>query len=83
MSIPEQQMQQIMEAGEHEMNALLDEYSPPHDWSSPEWGSQDKVHNWRNYANNGLKEEWFNLTGKQRIIISSLLDDIAGAEHWD
>jgi len=83
MSIPEQQMQQLMEASEHEYNELMEEFKPPHDWDNPEWEVEDRVHNWRNYANEGLRREWQSFTGRQKIMISSALDSMATCEHWD
>lgn len=83
MEYMEQQMQRLMEAGEHEYNELMDEFNPPSDWDSPNWDIEDRVHNWRNYANEGLKREWKSFTGRQKIMISSALDSVASTEHWD
>lgn len=83
MSYMESMMQQQIEAGEHEYNQLMDEFNPPSDWYNPEWEKYGRVHNWRNYANEGLKREWDNFTGRQKIIISSALEDIANNEEWD
>lgn len=76
-------MQQVLEASEHEYNELMDEFSPPSDWDNPNWDIVDHVHNWRNYANEGLQREWQSFTGRQKIIISSSLDYVASNEHWD
>lgn len=76
-------MQRVMEAGEQEYNDLMEEFSPPSDWDNPQWDVEDKVHNWRNYASEGLQREWQGFTGRQKIIISSNLDYIAATEHWD
>jgi hypothetical protein len=83
MGYMEQQMQQHMEAGEQEYNALMDEFNPPVDWESPKWEVYDKVHGWRNYVSEGLKAEWSNFSGRQRIMLASCFDEAAGKEHWD
>lgn len=83
MSYMEQQMQQVMEASEHEYNELMEEFKPPHDWDRPEWEARQKVHNWRNYASEGIKREWQSFAGRQKIMIASLLDGLADKEHWD
>ena len=67
----------------YEYDVLIAEFNPPADWHEPKWQNEDRVHNWRNYASEGIIREWPFFTGKQKIIISSMLDDIAGQEHWD
>ena len=76
-------MQAHMEDGEAEHNDLCKRLDPPHDWEQPDWGTEDRVHNWRNYASEDLEIEWPNMTGRQRLIIAAALNDIAGREHWD
>lgn len=83
MEYMEQRMQQFYEASEHEYNEVMEEFKPPSDWDNPEWEVKDRVHNWRNYANDGLKREWQSFTGRQKIIISSALDGAASSKHWD
>lgn len=83
MSHMEQQMQQHIEAGEHEYNELIEEFKPPHDWNHPKWDVKNKVHNWRNYANEGVQREWQSFTGRQKIMIASMLDSIADNEYWE
>ena len=82
-AIMEQQMQQQMEAGEHEFNELMEKLCPPEDWDSPKWETYEKVHGWRNYASKAIQDEWPNFTGRQKIILSSAFDDTAGNEDWD
>lgn len=83
MSYMDQMMQQHIEASEHEYNELMAEFNPPDDWRTPKWNIENRVHNWRNYASEGIKREWENFTGRQQIMIASMLDEIAGNEHWD
>ena len=66
-----------------EREVLEDEYSPPDDWRNPKWNEVSRVHNWRNYANEGIIREWNGFSVRQKIMISSMLNDIAGKEHWD
>ena len=82
-AIMEQQMQQQMEAGEAECSDLINAFMPPIDWQAPDWFTEDKVHNWRNYISDELQAEWDSFTGRQKIILSSNFDDIAGREEWD
>lgn len=83
MEYMESKMQDYMEAGEHQMNEMEERLRPPYDWQQPKWGEVNRVHNWRNYAPDDLKEEWPNLSGRQRMIIAACLDEMAGNEHWD
>ena len=76
-------MQQQMEAGEQEYNNLVERLNPPGDWSNPDWGLKDKVHNWRNYASEDLQAEWLMMSGKQRMIVSACLNEIADNEIWE
>jgi hypothetical protein len=83
MEYMEQKMQEFMEAGMLEFESLMSEFNPPSDWENPEWGVVSKVHNWRNYVSDGLQKEWVHLTGRQKIVVSSCLDNIADREDWD
>lgn len=77
------QMQQVMEASEHEYNELMEEFNPPNDWDRPQWEVKDRAHNWRNYANEGVQREWQSFTGRQKIMIASMLDTVASCEGWE
>jgi len=79
----DQQMQQLMESGEHEFNELMEKYAPPDDWDYPKWELVERVHNWRNYVSDGLREEWSGFTGRQKIILSSDFNEIASNESWE
>ena len=83
MCYMEQKMQQQMEAGEHEYNELMEQFYPPDDWDIPRWEVYDKVHNWRNYASEAIMDSWNTFTGRQKIMLSRMLQDIADSEHWD
>jgi hypothetical protein len=83
MDYMEQQMQQLMESGEHEFNELMEKLNPPADWDQPKWFEYERVHGWRNYVNEELQAEWPTFTGRQKIILSSNFDDLAGRENWD
>jgi hypothetical protein len=83
MEYIEQKMQQQMEAAEAEHDDLCERLAPPHDWQNPKWETENRVHNWRNYANEDLKEEWQSMSGRQRLIVAAALDEIADREEWD
>lgn len=76
-------MQDHMESGEAEYNELCERLTPPSDWQNPKWEVEEKVHNWRNYASEDIKQSWLEMSGKHRLIIAACLDDIAGNEEWD
>jgi len=78
-----QKMDEHMEAGELEYNDLVERNNPPNDWDTPKWKTEDRVHNWRNYATAELILEWGGFTGRQKIIISGMLERIADSEVWD
>ena len=78
----ESKMQDQMCSAEQEFDELIERLDPPPDWQQPDWSVEDNVHNWRNYASEDLQDEWLNMSGKQRMIIASLLNEAAGMEQW-
>jgi len=83
MSYMEQKMQEQMEGAEQEYNQLMEEYEPPKDWASPQWELDHKCHNWRGYVTDGLRWEWPNFTGRQKIMLASRFESFANNEEWD
>ena len=77
----EQKASEQIEAGEHLLNEMLEEFNPPLDWQNPEWAVNNKVHNWRNYVSDAIKDEWFCFSGKQRLILSSCFEEMADREN--
>ena len=76
-------MQEKIQSAEYLYDQLCEKHNPPLDWEYPDWSEEHRVHNWRNYVNDDLKLEWHNLTGIQKILISSSFECIASNEHWD
>ena len=62
---------------------ILNQFLPPDDWESPKWDEKDRVHNWRNYASDAVRDNWNSFTVKQKVIISRMLQDIANNEEWE
>jgi hypothetical protein len=83
MEYMESKMQDHMEAGEAEYEALIEETNPPEDWQQPDWDKTTRVHDWKNYTSEHVRREWLNFSGRQRMILSASLDDLASNEHWD
>ncbi|HED9671310.1 TPA: recombinase RecA [Klebsiella pneumoniae] len=55
----------------------------PEEYLSPEWSDREKVHDWKNYANDGLIEIWDNFTQEQKRIIAKNLQEVADQEEWE
>ena len=55
----------------------------PEDCFSPDWTNKGKVHDWKNYANDGLIEIWDNFTQEQKRVIAKNLQDVADQEKWE
>lgn len=55
----------------------------PDDWNSPYWENATRVHDWRNYASEQLKEHWDNLTDTSKKVFAECLQNIADHEEWD
>lgn len=58
-------------------------YNLPKDWEFPEWGDKTLVHNWKNYVNQELKDNWFVLEPKLKQILAVNFEEIADNEEWD
>lgn len=83
MEYMESKMQDFIEAGQLELDQLLEEFNPPSDWDNPKWYEYEKVHCWRNYISDAMIKEWPNLTGRQKIKLSKCFEDIANQETWE
>lgn len=57
--------------------------SPPTDCLRPEWHKKNHVHNWRNYATEGLEEIWPTFTPLQKVILAHALQERADMELWN
>lgn len=66
-----------------DLGVLIDRLNPPPDWSCPKWDVEDRVHNWRNYAEQDLVSIWGDFSDVQKVVISSSLEEAAGRERWE
>lgn len=57
--------------------------SAPPDWKDPQWHEAGKVHDWKNYAGEWLREMWHSFYDEQKKAVAASLDDVASAEEWD
>ena len=55
----------------------------PHDYKDPRWDVCERVHCWRNYISNNLREIWDTFTDEQKAAIAESADDAASMEEWD
>lgn len=53
------------------------------DCDEPNWEIGGRVHNWRNYINEELREMWHTFTIEQKRAISKNADEQADGEEWD
>lgn len=49
----------------------------------PDWAREWRVHNWRNYITDELKEMWDTFTDAQKLAIARMAEERASAEDWD
>lgn len=47
------------------------------------WKHIGKVHDWRNYVNSILQDEWKNLTFREKLLIFAAAEKQANNEEWD
>lgn len=55
----------------------------PYDWENPQWNEYHRVHNWRNYVSNDVKEIWNTFTDTQKLLLAQLFEELAGNEEWN
>jgi hypothetical protein len=57
--------------------------STPSDYAAPKWDEDDRVHNWRNYISERLREMWESFTDGQKAAIAESAQEAADREEWD
>ena len=58
-------------------------WSEEDEYRNPNWTTGGRVHNWKNYASEGLKELWSTFTMAQKKVIYDSLEEMAAREEWD
>lgn len=55
----------------------------PHDWESPNWDEDNKVHNWHNYVSDEVQALWPTFNNQQKQALAAGFEDVALREDWD
>lgn len=55
----------------------------PRDWVNPSWNLARRVHDWRNYVWQGVREIWDSFTPEQKYLIALQAQKLADNENWD
>ena len=55
----------------------------PHDYKNPDWKSAGRVHEWKNYISDPLREIWHSFSDEQKAKIAHSADESASQEEWD
>jgi len=55
----------------------------PNDWSEPDWNYSGKVHEWKNYISQEIRETWGEFTDAQKQALARQAEDNASDEEWD
>lgn len=50
---------------------------------NPHWAGAEKVHDWRNYASEQLKNIWSTFSDEQKRVVAETLQETADKEIWD
>lgn len=53
------------------------------DYLTPDWSERRRVHNWKNYINQAVRDIWNSFTPEQKKILSDNAQDQAEKEEWD
>lgn len=52
------------------------------EYDNPDWSAGGRVHNWRNYINDGLMAIWHTFTSDQKRVIYENAEQQAEREEW-
>ena len=55
----------------------------PASYEHPDWDAAGKVHDWRNYISDEVRQMWESFTTEQKAAIARQADNLAGREEWD
>lgn len=55
----------------------------PSDYLAPQWDKYERVHNWRNYVSDEVKEAWDSFTDQQKAMLARMCYVRASMEDWD
>lgn len=55
----------------------------PSDYMEPDWKRADRVHDWRNYIPEPLRERWTGLSEETRFVAACMAQQQADGEEWD
>lgn len=53
------------------------------EYINPDWSNSGRVHDWRNYVNPSLRENWPTFSAAQKQILFENAQEIADREEWD
>lgn len=60
-----------------------DDSSPADDIGNPNWDDAGRVHDWRNYPSDRIKELWGTFTRDQQEALVEHFQETANGEEWD
>lgn len=49
----------------------------------PRWGDRGRVHDWRNYVPDAIRDNWDSLSEETRLVVYCMAEQQASAEEWD
>lgn len=55
----------------------------PEDFLDPKWESATRVHEWKNYISDEVRDMWGEFTGRQRAALARQAQVEADSEIWD
>lgn len=55
----------------------------PREWENPNWDEKNRIHNWKNYISDDLRQYWQNFSDKEKKMIAANAEGIASNEEWD
>ena len=59
------------------------DHNIPHDFKSPTWNFERRVHNWHNYAGSDTAALWETFTLLQKAALALNFERLASDEQWD
>ncbi|MBV7502118.1 hypothetical protein [Achromobacter sp. ACM05] len=62
---------------------MLETYTTPDDYQSPDWGDCGKAHEWKNYVTEEVRGMWHTFSDELKKALARQSEAIADIEEWD
>lgn len=58
-------------------------FNTEEEFLNPDWTDTSRVHNWRNYVSDRVRQIWHTFTDEQKIALGEQAAEQSSKEEWD